>query len=121
MIRTVLRVVILGLIIHALYQFVPLYIRYQQFKDDVKQTALFARGATESEIAQRVMGHAQQRQVPVVYENVQVRRMTSQLFVDVVYQQPVKVLPWYVYPWDVHIAVSPFVIAERDDVGGRLR
>jgi hypothetical protein len=121
MVRTVIRVAILGLIIHALYQFVPLYVRYQQFKDDVKQTALFARSASEDQLAQRVLAHAEQRGVPVALENVQVRRLTDQVFVDVVYQQPVKVLPWYVYPWDVHIATSPFVVPARDDIGGRVR
>jgi hypothetical protein len=106
MIRTVLRLVVILLIAHALYQFVPVYLSYQQFKDDVSQTALFAGKATEDEVLERVMVHAQQRQVPLAREQVQVRRLQNQTFIDLSYLQPVKVLPWYTYPWQVRIGTT---------------
>lgn len=113
MIRTVVRLVIVLLITHALYQFLPLYLRYQQFKDDVKQTALFARGAAEAELVERVMGHAAQRQVPLAREEVLVQRVNTQVFINARYLQPVKVLPWYTYDWIVSVATTAYVLPQQ--------
>ena len=106
--KTIIRLVVIGLIVHALYQFLPVYLHYQQFKDDVKQTALFARDASELEIAEQVMAHARQRKVPLSPENIQVRRVSSQLFIDASYVERVKVVPGYVYDWQVKIATSTY-------------
>ncbi len=43
MARRVVKLAIFLLVVHALYRFVPVYVRYQQFKDAVHETALFAR------------------------------------------------------------------------------
>ena len=111
MIKNLLRLVIVLAVGHALYHFVPPYWHYQQFKDDVKQTALFAGRAPESAIAEQVMVHARTRRVPVQPHDVSVRRLNNQTFIDVQYVEPIKILPNYVYRWQVKVAVSAFQMA----------
>ena len=113
MIKTVLRLAIVGLIGYALYQFVPLYINYQQFKDDIKQIALFAGSASEAEVVERVMASAQLREVPVTRENIEVTRRETQTLINARYTQPVKVLPWYTYVWQIDIAMTGWRVLPR--------
>ena len=111
MIKNLLRIIALLAVGHALYHFVPPYWHYQQFKDDVKQTALFSGRASESELVDQVMTHARTRQVPVQPRNVSVRKVNNQTFIDVAYQQPIEILPRYVYTWQVKVSASAFQVA----------
>jgi hypothetical protein len=116
-IRTAIRLVIAVLVIHALYQFVPVYIDYHMFKDDVKQAALFGGGATQQELVEQVMRHAATRDVPLERNNVWVRMETTRIVIDAAYEQPVKVLPWYTYTW--HAAVSASALRMAGTSRGR--
>ena len=115
--RTIIRLLVIGLIVHALYQFLPVYLHYQQFKDDVKQTGLFARDLSEAEIAEQVMAHARQRRVPLSPENIQVRRVSSQLFIDAGYAERVKLIPGYAYVWNVQVSTSTFPLQTSKRAG----
>jgi hypothetical protein len=106
MVRTVLKLALALLLAHALYQFVPVYINYHQFRDDMKQAALFGGGATEHELVQQVLLHAQVRDIPVESTGVSVSRLNNQTFIEAAYEQPVKVLPWYTYVWHVELDAS---------------
>jgi hypothetical protein len=110
-IRTIVRLVVVLLVIHALYQFVPVYIRYHLFKDDVKQAALFGGGATSQELAEQVMRHAEGREVPLERHNVWVRTENTRIFIDAAYEEPVKVLPWHTYTWHVSVSASALQIS----------
>jgi hypothetical protein len=104
MVRAILKLIVFVLIVHALYQFVPAYFNYHLFKDDVKQAALFAGEATDVELVQQILQHAEVRDIPLAREAISVRRVNNQLFVEAAYEQPVKVLPWYTYIWQVEVA-----------------
>jgi hypothetical protein len=106
MARTVIKVVVALLVAHALYQFVPVYVNSHLFRDDVKQAALFGGGSTEQDLVEQVMLHAERRDVPLERANVWVRRAGNQTFIDAAYEQPVKVLPWFTYPWQVEVSAS---------------
>jgi hypothetical protein len=109
--RPVVRVVVALLVFHALYQFVPVYVKYHLFKDDVKQTALFGGGATSQELIEQVMRHAEGREVPLERQNVWVRIEQTQVFIEAAYEEPVKVLPWYTYTWHVDVSASALQMA----------
>jgi len=104
--KTVVRLAVIGLVGFALYNFLPVYMHYQQFKDDIKQIALFAGSASEGELVERVMASADLRQVPLTRDNIQVVRNESQTMINARYTQPVKVLPWYTYVWNVDVAMT---------------
>lgn len=99
MARRIVKLAIFLLAVHALYRFVPVYIRYQQFKDAVKETALFAKGKTDTEIIDRVMELAEQSHIPLQREYVQVRREAEHTFIDASYVESIEWLPTYRRPW----------------------
>ena len=106
MIGKVIKLAIVLLVAHALYQFVPVYLSYQQFKDDVRQTALFAGKSEESEVVEQVMQHARARQVPLSRQSVQVRRINQDTLIDAAWVQNIKFVPGYIYPWQFRVSVG---------------
>lgn len=98
MARRVVKLAIFLLVVHALYRFVPVYVRYQQFKDAVHETALFARNGTDAQILDRVMALAEKHNIPLDREYVQIRRENEQLFIDASYIVEIEWLPTYRRP-----------------------
>jgi hypothetical protein len=106
MFRTLIKVAIFLLIAYALYNFVPVYMNYQQFKDDLRQTALFAGQASEEEVVNRVMTAAQERGVPLARQSVRVRKLNTQTHIDAEYSTPIRFMPWYTYVWEFKINIG---------------
>ena len=106
MVRNAIKIVLALLILHALYQFLPAYFSYHLFKDDVKQAALFAGSAGDAELVNQVLRHAQDRDLPLERTDIAVRRSNNQTVINAFYEQPVKVLPWYTYVWQVEVGAS---------------
>ena len=100
MARNIVRLAIFLLAAHALYRFVPVYVRHQQFKDAVNQVALFStRDSSDVEIATRVVELAGEYGVPLDGDSVQVRRGEGKLHIDAAYVQSIEWLPGYRRPW----------------------
>ena len=93
--RHLVRLAILLLIAHALYRFVPVYVHHHQFKDAVAEVALFAKGRGDGEIADRVVRLAEQYQIPVAREAVQVTRDAHKTYINVQYEEQIEWLPSY--------------------------
>lgn len=113
MIKSVLKIAVLLLIGHALYQFLPIYLHYQQFKDDIEQTALFAGDASEEDLLQRVMDHARARRVPLAPESVAVSQTNRETVIQASYQQPIRVLPWHTYVHTFDVSTSAWHVNAR--------
>jgi hypothetical protein len=107
MIGKVIKLAIFLVVAHALYQFVPTYLRYQQFKDDVRQTALFSRELDEPAVVDKVMEQARERQLPLEREAVRVRKVNTETLIDASYVERVKFVPGYIYPWEFAISIGP--------------
>ena len=99
MARTIVKLAIFLLFVHALYRFVPIYYHHQQFKDAVNETALFDRRKSDAEILERVMQHAEKYKIPLQREDVQVRREHQDVFIDASYVEVIEWLPTYKRPW----------------------
>lgn len=106
MVRNAIKIVLALLILHALYQFLPPYFSYHLFKDDLKQAALFGGSAGDLELVNQVLEHAHARDIPLERPGVVVRRENNQTIIEAFYEQPVKVLPWYTYVWQVEAGAS---------------
>ena len=105
MARNIVRIAIFLLAAHALYRFVPVYVRHQQFKDAVNQVALFStKDKSDVEIAGRVLELAGEYQVPLAGEAVQVRRDEGKLHIEAAYVQTIEWLPGYRRP--LHFEVN---------------
>lgn len=108
MARTVVRLAIFLLAVHALYRFVPVYFHYQQFKDAVHETALFSKDKTDVQIVDRLMELAEKFQIPLQRDYVQVRRERGLLFINAAYVESIEWLPAYRRPWQFDVGEQAF-------------
>ena len=106
MLKKLLGVSVVVLIGYSLYQTVPVWVRYQQLKDGVRDTALFAGQKTDDALKDRVMELAAQYNVPVDRGNIQVHRV-SNVEIAVSYDETVEVLPRYAKTWHFDIYGRP--------------
>lgn len=106
MFRNLIKIAIFLLVGYALYNFVPVYMKYQQFKDDVRQTALFAGEASEEEVINRVMTAATERGVPLARRSVQVRKVNTQTHISAEYTTPIQFMPWYTHVWEFKVDIG---------------
>lgn len=113
MIKTLLKLAIFLLIVHALYRFLPVYMHYQQFKDDVEQTALFSGAASEADLMERILAHARDRQIPLTSDAVHVSTANNQTAIKASWTQPIRILPWHTYVHTFDVATSAWQVKAR--------
>ena len=118
--RTVVKLAVFLLVVHALYRFVPVYLHYQQFKDAVHETAMFSKDKTDVQIIDRVMELAEKYRVPLKREYVEVKRGNEQLLINAAYVESIQWLPRYpawLFEVGEHafINVRPVSAAVQDD------
>jgi hypothetical protein len=106
MLRKVIKLAIPLLIAHALYRSVPVFVHYYQFRDAVKETALFSKDRPNAEVAQRVMDLAAKHDIPIDPETIQVRREREYTYIDANYVQEIEWLPTYKRPWSFTVEVE---------------
>ena len=106
MLRKVIRLAIPLLIAHALYRSVPVFVNYYQFKDAVKETALFSKDRSDSEVTQRVLDLAAQHDVPLDADSIQIRRDKAYTYIDANYVQDIEWIPTYKRPWTFTVEVE---------------
>lgn len=101
--KIAIRLVVIFLVAHALYRFVPIYLHYQQFKDAVNETALFAKDKPDVDVVNRVMELATEHEIPLAREYVRVRRQFGQTHIDATWVQKIKWLPGYERAWQFEV------------------
>ena len=106
MLRKIVKIGVFLLIVHALYRSVPAFLHYYQFKDAVRETALFSRGVSDADVAHRVVQLAAKYQIPLEAETVQIRREGQTTYIDASYLQDIEWIPTYRKPWVFTVAVD---------------
>jgi hypothetical protein len=106
MIGKVIRLIIVALVVHALWKGTPVYWRYIQFQDQVKETARFAGARSEQEILERVVALAADRGIALTRESIAVHKRLDYTAIELAYVENVEVLPRYHYPWEFTISVE---------------
>jgi hypothetical protein len=106
MLKKLLGVAVVVVIAYVGYQTLPVYVRYQQFKDGVRDTALFAGQKSDDALKDRIMELAAQYGVPVDRGDIQVHRETN-VEIAVSYDEVVEILPRYVKTWHFEIYGRP--------------
>ena len=110
MARTMVKLAILLLIAHALYRFLPIYFHYQQFRDAVRETALFSRERTDAQIVDRVIELADKYQIPLTRDDVQVRHQGEHTSVAASYVESIEWLPTYKRAWQFTIDEDAVIV-----------
>ena len=113
--KTLIKLIVAALIVHATWRAGTVYYRYYQFKDGVQQTAQFSGTRKENELHNRVLELASELQVPLSPDRVSVRRQDNHTLIDATYDEPIELLPRYFYPWQFRVNVDAFTIVPKND------
>jgi hypothetical protein len=108
MIRKLLQLAVFLLIANAVYQAAPVSWHYYEFKDAVQELALFSQKSPDNELIDRVMVLAEEHNIPLEREYVQVRRGNGQLVITAAYIETMTFLPGYQYAREFDVQAKAF-------------
>ena len=103
--RTLIKLAIAALVIHAAYQVGTAYWDHYQFTDAVQQVAQFGESEPVPEIKRRVMELAADRHLPIGEESITVTRERRRIDVDGEYTRDILLAPGYKRPWKFTIDI----------------
>ncbi len=106
--KTIIKLVIAALVVHATWRAATVYLRYYEFKDQVHEAAQFSDRKPESELHARVLSLAKQHEIPLAPEALNVRRQENHMLVDATYTEQIELLPRYFYPWEFKVHIDTF-------------
>jgi hypothetical protein len=109
MLRSIIRLALVALVVHAAVRTVPVFWAQVKFRDAVEEMAMFSGKRTDREVADRVMQIAARLDVPLAREDLQVRKAQHTTYVDATYTAQLEVFPRTFYPWtfQIHIEAVP--------------
>jgi hypothetical protein len=108
MIKTVIKLAVAALVVHACWRSANVALRQYKFKDAIHETLLFSNAKTDAQLQARVIELARQLEVPLDPDNVAVVHQENQTIVNVVYTDMVELVPTKFYPWEFKMSVDAF-------------
>lgn len=102
-VRKLLKLAIVLLIANALYQFVPPYVHYIQFRDAVGETALFAKDVPDALLLDKVVALAEKNSVPLDRDAIVIRHDRANIYIDASYVQVITFVPTFPYAWQFEV------------------
>jgi hypothetical protein len=105
--KTIIQLLIAGVIVHACVQGAVAAWEHYQFQDDVEQEARFGDKRTTSELHRRVLEMGEEHGIPLAYEDVEVTRRGLQTSVEFTYARMVPLVPRLYEPsWTYTVSLS---------------
>lgn len=98
--RTIVKLVIAGLILHAAYRVGTAYWDHYAFEDATRDAAQFSASSTERDIADKVIALAAEHDIPIEPEDLTIEKVPRRITIDGSYTRTIEVLPRYSRPWD---------------------
>lgn len=109
MVKLLLKLAVVALLANAAFHIGVEYLTFVRFQDDIRDAAIF-KAKTDGELTTRILALAQQHEVPLDEENLNIEREGRLVRVDGWYDKPIEVLPTYRYPW--HFGMSLDVMSQ---------
>jgi hypothetical protein len=91
--KTIIRLLVAALVIHACYRGAEATWRYYSFKDDVEQEARFGAKTSTSELQQRILTIADERGIEIDPADIVITKEGLDVTVAAAYYDYVEVLP----------------------------
>lgn len=112
--KTIIKLIIAALIVHATWRAGAVYMRYYEFNDEVTQIAQFGVQQTDNQLKNHVLDAAKRREIPLDPGTITVRRQNHHIIINANYIEQVELLPRYFYPWEakMHVDVLTLVLQE---------
>jgi hypothetical protein len=107
MIKTIIKLAIVGVALFSLYHVGSVYWDHYQFQDSVQEAAQFSDNASADQIRLKVIDLANARAIPLDPDDLTVTHANHKTEVTAKYSREVMVLPRYPKVWDftVHVVV----------------
>ena len=96
--KTIVKLLIVAVVLHAVYQAGRVAWRYYELKDAAQQALIFGGGATTGQLHAQIMEQAGEIGIPLAPENLEIRRTGQRTAATARYTQPVELFPNYTYP-----------------------
>lgn len=106
MIRTLIKLAIVVVVVHAAVKIVPVFWTYVKFKDAVTETARFSSRRSQDEITTRVLAIAERYDLPISRGDIEVRKVEDRTYVNTRYSVQLEYFPSKFYPWDFVVNVE---------------
>jgi hypothetical protein len=106
MVRTLIKLAIVVLVVHAAVKTVPHFWAYAKFRDKVQEMARFSSRRTDQDVLERVVKLAQQFDLPITPADVKVRKQQTTTFVETRYTVQLEYFPSRFYPWTFELRVE---------------
>jgi hypothetical protein len=106
MLRTLIKLLLFILVVHAGVRTVPVFWTYFKFRDAVAETARFSSRRSAEEVAARVMAIATRMDVPLAPGALRVTKQAARTRVEASYTEELEFLPRRTYPWTFQISVE---------------
>lgn len=111
--RTLIKLVIAGLIVHGVFRAGTSYMTYYTFRDELRQIAQFSAGRSERELHARAMEIANEMNVPVDAARLAVRKDRDHTFINASYETGIELLPRYYHPWRFNVSIDAWTFTVR--------
>jgi hypothetical protein len=108
MIKTILKIAVAALVVHACWRSSIVVLRYMKFKDAVHETLLFSASKGDSQVQARVLELARQLDVPVQPETISIRHVDNRTIIETAYTDQIELIPTKFYPWQFKVNVEVF-------------
>ena len=106
MLRTIIRLLVLALVVHAGVRIIPVFWNYVQFRDAVREVAMFPGRLTDEELVERVVRLAERHDVPLTAPEIAVAREGQTVIFRMGYTKELEYVPTRFYPWTFTIDVA---------------
>ena len=112
--KTIIKLLIAALVLHATWRAGAAYLRYYQFKDDVTQVAQFGTNQNDNQLREGVIDAAKRLEIAIDPESVSVLRQNHHIILEATYTEQVELAPRYFYPWHakLHVDVLTLVLQQ---------
>ena len=104
--RIIIRLLVVSVIAHAVYEFVPVYVHNCQFTEAVAKAALFAKDRPPHDIVDQVMELAARHEIPVDADAVEVTKDQHKTYITLMYEERIAWLPGVMHAMPFHVAVD---------------
>jgi hypothetical protein len=102
-IRRLLGLAVFLLIVHAAVRGGIVWMHYQNFKDGVRQAALFSGTKTDDVLRDQVLQLAQQNEIPLDPDSMTIDRAGGSVTIRASYVATVEWFPGYRRPWQFQV------------------
>lgn len=106
MLRNLVRLIVLGLLVHAGVRVGPVFLNYYKFKDAVRETAMFPGKLTAEELVARVVEIGLAHDVELTPREIEVAKDGQTTYIRTGYTKQLEYVPRRFYPWTFAVDVA---------------